>query len=194
MVMGTDVVAVTNSDGIFTLYNLPGGTELSILVCYLGQVRYQGVIYLTRDLNLDITIQGDAIVSGTVQGVVRDVNGQGLRGVLVSADDWSTVTDADGSYSIPGIPAGTRLFNFDLQGYTPVTVYREITPGQVSTLDVVMYQVSDTTTGIINGRVVDSSGNGIDGALVILYRKGPHPGRSHNRCQRVLLPDQRACR
>ncbi len=71
-----------------------------------------------------ISTAASAQTSGTVSGVVSDPNGAPLPGVTVTArspelqrESSSTTTDADGSYRLTPLPAGTYSLTFSLDGF-----------------------------------------------------------------------------
>lgn len=61
--------------------------------------------------------------TSTVQGTVGDADGAGLPGVLVTARNQDTgitqsnITDRAGRYRVAGIPRGTYIITFVLQGF-----------------------------------------------------------------------------
>ncbi len=71
--------------------------------------------------------QGGAGSTGTILGQVSDESGGVLPGVTVSATSPSlmgvrtVVTDASGSYTLAGLPAGEYAIVFDLPGFQKVT-------------------------------------------------------------------------
>lgn len=66
------------------------------------------------------TSQGN---TGTIQGVVTDIDGAGLPGVTVTARNQasgvtqSSVADVAGRYRIAGLPSGAYTVTFELQGF-----------------------------------------------------------------------------
>src|SRR5262245_55702643 len=70
--------------------------------------------------------QGGAGSTGTIQGEVTDTSGAVLPGVNVTATSTAqigtrtAVTNAQGIYRLPGLPAGTYKVAFDIQGFGKV--------------------------------------------------------------------------
>jgi hypothetical protein len=70
--------------------------------------------------------QGGAGSTGTIQGEVTDTSGAVLPGVNVTATSAAqigtrtAVTNAQGIYRLPGLPAGTYKVTFDIQGFGKV--------------------------------------------------------------------------
>jgi Carboxypeptidase regulatory-like domain len=71
--------------------------------------------------------QGGAGATGTITGKVYDESGAVLPGVAVTATSpaqmgtRTDVTDGEGIYRFPGVPAGTYMLKFQLAGFRTVT-------------------------------------------------------------------------
>ena len=85
------------------------------------------------------------VQTGTLSGAVKDQQGLVLPGVTVTASSpalqgvRATVTDANGLYTIPGLPPGTYTMQFELQGMTTVARQNTVVSiGGVSNVDVTM--------------------------------------------------------
>jgi hypothetical protein len=91
--------------------------------------------------------------TGTLTGTVKDPDGLVVPGVTVNVTSAalqgvrSTVTDANGLYSIPGLPPGTYRVQFELQGMAPVTHEAAVVPlGGVAVVDATMRLAGVTET------------------------------------------------
>lgn len=111
----------------------------------------------------------EAVNIGSVTGTVRDIsNNSGLSGVLVTAvsDTYNitTTTEADGTYTISSIPAGTIEVTFAKDGYMD-SVYSnvEIVTDQITYLEAVL-QISDVYAG--NGNASGEITNALDGSKI----------------------------
>jgi hypothetical protein len=84
------------------------------------------------------------VQTGTLTGSVKDQSDLALPGVTVTATSPSmqgsrtTVTDANGVYSIPGLPPGVYAVQFELQGMRPVQLMQRVDLGQVAVVDAMM--------------------------------------------------------
>jgi hypothetical protein len=76
--------------------------------------------------------------SGTLEGrVFNATGGVALRNAVVSLEDLGrrTVTDDDGGYRIPGVPAGRVRVEVSYLGFLPQSATVEIAPGSAVTRD-----------------------------------------------------------
>jgi len=105
----------------------------------------------------------------SVSGIVRDSLGDPIQGAYITLTDPATgivlgkiATDADGEYELTGLFAGTydmviRRSNFLAEVQTGVVVTGDVALGDV---------LLTTSTALITGQVVDSSGRGVPDAVV----------------------------
>ncbi|MCS6938877.1 MAG: carboxypeptidase-like regulatory domain-containing protein, partial [Roseiflexus sp.] len=99
----------------------------------------------------------------TISGRVTDGAGRGVAGATVRAGERSATTDADGFYTLSGLPSGTYTLTATLSGYQITPVSRTVTvTGDVSGQDF----SATPLTYRISGRVSDSAGRGVAGATV----------------------------
>src|SRR6185295_20019340 len=75
---------------------------------------------------LATTAFAQGVQTGTIRGVVKDQQGLATPGVTVTVTSpalqgpRSVVTDTQGLYSIPALPAGTYTVRFELSGFTAI--------------------------------------------------------------------------
>ncbi len=99
----------------------------------------------------------------TISGRVTDSAGRGVAGATVQTGDRSATTDADGFYTLSGLPPGTYTLTATLSSYQITPVSRTVTVSS----DVSGQDFSATPlTYRISGRVTDSAGRGVAGATV----------------------------
>ena len=74
--------------------------------------------------------------SGRVNGHVTRTDGSGLGGVTVSVDGTSiaTLTDADGHYSLTGVPAGAQRLSFTASDFSD-SAEVEVASGSLVSVD-----------------------------------------------------------
>ena len=162
--------AVSDANGNFTVTKVPAGTH-DVVIGDTERTRGKTVpgvsVSAQRDNRIeDITVETKPQF-GTVSGRVTDPSGNGVAGVTVTAGGKTAVTNADGDYSIAGVPTGS----------TSISVVRSSVPAGYSVngpLDrnVTTAGVSDVNfsttrdTGTVSGRVTDPSDNGVAGVVV----------------------------
>ena len=89
---------------------------------------------------------------GSLEGTVRGgATNQGVRGaqVFISALSIGRLSDADGSFQIGGIPAGTHVVEIMLIGYATERQEVSIADGQVTQLDVTISEEAIALAGIV---------------------------------------------
>ena len=75
------------------------------------------------------------VQTGTIRGVVKDQQGLPTPGVTVTATSpalqgpRSVVTDEQGLYSIPALPAGRYTVRFELSGFAPIERQTDVALG-----------------------------------------------------------------
>lgn len=77
----------------------------------------------------------DVSAQGTVKGKVFDETGEGLPGanVFVNGTTIGTITDMDGNYAIPGVPAGNQTITASFIGYQNVELAISMSDGATIT-------------------------------------------------------------
>ena len=84
----------------------------------------------------------EAQEAGTVEGTVVDGSGQPLPGaqVAVAGTQRGSVTDADGTYQIQGVPTGQQTLRAQFVGYKPQSRTVTIQAGETRTIDFTLQQ------------------------------------------------------
>ena len=108
---GFTQAATTDDQGLYAVTDLPAGAY-TISLTTGGSKIFQGATVLSPG---QVLILGIGLGSGgksTINGSVNDPAGAGVAGAVVTIDDGadfkqSATTDAQGSYTIPGLAAGT---------------------------------------------------------------------------------------
>jgi len=84
---------------------------------------------------LPATSFAQGVQTGTIRGVVKDQQGLPTPGVTVTATSpalqgpRSVVTDDQGLYSIPALPAGRYTVRFELSGFSPIERQTDVALG-----------------------------------------------------------------
>jgi hypothetical protein len=160
---GMDSVGRTNSTGSYSIFNVPGNIQLTLMAKVNGRALYTTLLTLTGNTVHNIVINSTPLPNGTLRGVVTSAEtGQPVKGVLVTIGDWNTNTDINGAYLIEDISSGIYNVTFDKAGYVSKTVTQKITADSIVVLDILLNE----TPGVIKGRVVNEADQGIEGAEV----------------------------
>jgi protocatechuate 3,4-dioxygenase beta subunit len=171
---------ISNPDGTFELTGLPPG-RVFLDGCSDGWfVRTPGTARLARGEIRD-GVELRASPGGRVRGIVLGPDGApsagahvslrpGLNSFLGQITDrqyrWlETVTDRDGRFDLPGVPAG--------QGYTATAVAAQMSLEEMHGVDVRVAQVTEVVLrghqgAFVAGRVVDDAGAPVAGANVAM--------------------------
>ncbi len=111
---------------------------------------------------------------GTLSGSVHDsTHATSMSGVAVIAGTSSTLTNADGFYTISNLSSGPYNVNFSKSGYTPKVVATTILNEQTATLNAVL----DSIPTELTGHVWDSyTGLAIAGAVITIGNRSATSG------------------
>ncbi|MBC2727058.1 InlB B-repeat-containing protein [Desulfosporosinus sp.] len=107
----------TDADGNYSIPGVPDGTY-TITVTKGSETLGNGSIAVegddVTDESADITVTPPTISTHTVSGTITDTDGNPVSGATITLTDtndssktYTGTTDADGNYSIPGVPDGT---------------------------------------------------------------------------------------
>lgn len=157
--------ATTDSNGYYTFSNLGAGTYYvtAAKTGYTSKTSPATAVTAgaTATVNLTLSVPGPVTVNGHVYSATT---GAALSGVLVTLSNGSTrTTDTAGAYSFTSLTAGSYALTFSKTGYVPQT----IGPYAAASSDTVTVDY-DIHTTCLSGRIVTSTGAGIDGATVTL--------------------------
>ena len=163
----------TDTDGSFRFVNLsPGGN-------YNVQPKQLGYIFNSYSQDF-VNLSGEQTVvfSGTaagfaISGQVTDSNGNAISNVTVQLNDGTiaeTLTDADGNYTFPNLPADgsytVRVFD-DVNSFSPEEAIIEPLLNDVTAVDFMSLPVLSANVSV-GGRVMTASGQGIRNVYVTL--------------------------
>jgi hypothetical protein len=110
--------------------------------------------------------------SGTLLGLVRDKNGKGLPETKISLENdengnlRATKSDDSGNYAIFNLPPGTYKITASKKGFRDHTI--KSFPVQFNQKNVVKLPLFTLVTISLNGTILDSAGNRLPNARVIL--------------------------
>jgi len=157
---------ITDSEGHFRFARLPTSGSYTVSVSKQNyKVATQSFIHPATDA----TVVFQAQLVFAIEGRITRANGSSLSGVsvqLAQSPDTSVISDANGNYSFPELPAG--------QSYTivPSAPDFEFTPTSKSFQNLSSNQTANFTGTLTNvsieGNVLDESGDPVIGATVNL--------------------------
>jgi len=163
------ITTFTNTNGFYTLSNVPTGT-ITVKASKAGYSTEQETIETesgqayTIDFNLSVS------ATGTISGTITDQEtGQPIQGATVSISGptlASTTTNADGEYEITLLPLGTYNVKASKAGYTDSTAIT--TPTQVQPAQTVNLQLTPIPKAVVQGVVKDELGNPIPYAKIFV--------------------------
>ncbi|MCG3194991.1 MAG: hypothetical protein DIJKHBIC_04259 [Thermoanaerobaculia bacterium] len=99
------------------------------------------VLLLVLPLLVATQVFAQGMGTGTISGRITDQEGQGLPGVTVTAKSpalqgsRSAVTNVNGDYLLPNLPAGDYTLNYSMPGFTAVTKTAKVPAGQTVPLN-----------------------------------------------------------
>ncbi len=166
--------ANTDADGRYTLYELTPGSY-SVTFTKEG---YKTVVLLAEVVSgstttLDATMPVDNTPkTGTISGVVKDVNGVGIANAEVmfaskGISSGSTRTDSQGRFSFQDVNPGSYRVTASKEGYISNSADVDVVAGQNSTCNIVL-ENAPPPVGEIQGTVTDEDGNPLQGVYVKL--------------------------
>ena len=159
----------TDSDGfiINSLVNFGDGTIASgptAFHTYASAGTYRVTATVMDNVGLTSTTSSSVAVgsTGSIRGrVTSAVDGHALAGATVSTGSAATTTDGNGNYSFSSLPAATYTLTASSPGWLPAAAKVTVTGGSQFTQNFYL-----STSGVLAGKVTNSSGSGIGGARI----------------------------
>lgn len=179
---GSNITTLAGSDGSFSLSGVPAGVYT--LVAQSGNLAANMVVVVGGGASTNIG-EVDLVPSGQVAGIVTDSSTKDpIPHALVTVTDTTTDTsstpphpvraartDANGGYSIDGLPAGTYLVTISKAGYTSGTLDITITAGATTNGDISL-TAAPVSAGTVSGTVTETNSDGstspLEGVFVAL--------------------------
>jgi len=128
-------------------------------------------------MNADKCIQlycGGGVSKSTLQGVVKDVNGNSLAATIVlEGKGIETTTNSQGAYNFENINPGKYLMKVTSPGYLGSSFAIDLLPGETADRDFTLQKGEGAAN--IQGSVNDNSGNPVSGATISF--SGPLSGQ-----------------
>jgi PKD repeat protein len=132
---------------------------------------YEVIATVTDNIGLTSTTSSSVTVGsvGTISGrVTSAVDGHALAGATVTTGagsattgPMSTTTDSNGNYNFPSLPAGSYTLAAGSSGWLPASANVTVTDGSQLTQNFYL-----STSGVLQGKITNSSGPGIASAKI----------------------------
>ena len=112
----------TNTNGFYSLVNIPAGTRY-IKASKQGYQDNEQLITVPKDITVNFNFTLNQSQLGSLEGYVKDSSNNKIPSALVSdaSHSYYTYTNTIGYYSITNIPIGTYQFTASKQGYNQST-------------------------------------------------------------------------
>ncbi len=170
---GNTLSATSATDGTFSFTGVPVSTTYTLTATLTGyQDATQQVPVQTADVtSLTVSMTASTTTTWSVSGTVTDAdnNNAPIVGATVSiaSPSVTATTDAQGNFTLTGVPDGTYDVQATATGYNPGTQSVTVSGADVTGVNISLFQPTATYT--LSGTITDSgAGTGIGGATVTL--------------------------
>jgi len=149
----------TAADGSYALNNLPAGqtTIQASLTGFQSGSTTVTVVAATTTAAPAITLVSG---SGSITGNVKSTSGTAIAGASVGFGGGTATTDANGNYTLTGVPVGTVQLVASASGFQSVTQSVTVSGGATSTANFTL------APGVSSGSVTGKITNAASGAIV----------------------------
>lgn len=147
----------------------------------IGKTKRLGIIFLLIVFALSISAcdmmddftGGEATVTrtGSISGNIIDEYENSLNGVQVTVGDKTDSTNIGGSYFIEDLEVGDYTLTAILEGYEEKSVQVTVEDGSNSIETIQMVREDGTTTGDVEGEIVDENEDPLEGVEVTVNNK-----------------------
>jgi hypothetical protein len=154
----------STADGSYALNNLPAGqtTIQASLTGFQSGSTTVTVVAATTTAAPAITLVSS---SGAISGSVKSSTGAAIAGASVGFGGGTATTDANGNFTLGGVPVGTVQLVASAQGFQSVTQSVIVAGGKTTTTNFTLIVVG--STGNVTGKITNaSSGAIVTGATV----------------------------
>ena len=149
VVEGTSLSATTDSNGDYSIGNVPEGTN-AVTGSADGFVNEPKTgIGVTKDTMTTVNFALAATPTGTIAGkVTKSDGGAAISGasVVVVGTSLSATTDANGDYSIGNVPTGDRSDKASATGFESQTKPATVNENQTTTVDFALAEATTATS------------------------------------------------
>ena len=159
----------TAADGSYALNNLPAGqtTIQASLTGFQSGSTTVTVVAATTTAAPAITLVSG---SGSVTGNVKSTSGAAIAGASVGFGGGTATTDANGNYTLTGVPVGTIQLVASASGFQSMTQSVTVSGGATSTANFTL--APGASSGSVTGKITNASSGAIVTSATVSWSGG----------------------
>jgi len=159
----------TAADGSYALNNLPAGqtTIIASLTGFQAGSTSVTVVAATTTAAPAITLVSS---SGSIAGSVKTTAGAAIAGASVGYGGGTATTDANGNYTLTGVPVGTVQLVASASGFQSVTQSVTVNGGATSTANFTL--AAGAASGTVTGKITNASSGAIVASATVSWSGG----------------------
>jgi hypothetical protein len=160
---------ISAADGSYAFNNLPAGqtTIKASLTGFQSGSTTVSVVAATTTTAPAITLVSG---SGSITGSVKNTSGGAIVGASVGFGGGTAATDANGNYTLTGVPVGTVQLVASASGFQSVTQSVTVGGGNTSTANFTLAAVP--AGGTVTGKITNASSGAILAAATVSWSGG----------------------
>jgi hypothetical protein len=168
-ISASGLTTTSGQDGGYALNNLPAGqtTVLASLTGYQSGSASVSVVAATTTAAPAITLVSS---SGAISGSVKSSTGAAIAGASVGYGGGAATTDANGNYTLAGVPVGTVQLVASAQGFQNATQNVTVAGGKTSAANFTL--VAGAVNGTLTGKITNASSGAIVAAATVSWSGG----------------------
>lgn len=159
----------TAADGSYALNNLPAGQttiQASLTGFQSGSTTVTVVASTTTAASAITLVSG----SGSITGNVKSTSGAAIAGASVGFGGGTATTDANGNYTLTGVPVGTIQLVASASGFQSMTQSVTVSGGATSTANFTL--APGASSGSVTGKITSASSGAIITSATVSWSGG----------------------
>jgi hypothetical protein len=169
IVSAAGLTTSTAADGSYALNNLPAGSttiKASLTGFQSGSTTVTVVAATTTAAPAITLVSG----SGSITGSVKTTAGAAIAGASVGFGGGTATTDANGNYTLNGVPVGTVQLVASASGFQSVTQSVTVSGGSTSTANFTL--AAAPAGGTVTGKITNASSGAIVTGVTVSWSGG----------------------
>jgi hypothetical protein len=168
-VTASGVSTISVADGSYALNNLPAGPTqiVAALTGFQSGSASVTVVASATTAAPPITLGSS---SGAITGTVKSAAGAAISGASVGFGGGTTTTNASGSYTLTGVPAGTVQLVASASGFQSATQNVSVSGGTTTTANFTL--TAGSANGAVTGKVTSASSGAIIAGATVSWSGG----------------------